>query len=186
MYQQQYQQGGGYYPPQNHGGYGQPQNQNVYVGTGKCQQGQYGLMWTLSFNAEDLQKLQSFLNENGWVTINLRERQQPSPTGATHYGVIRQWQPQGQGQIQNLYTPPQQGGQYRQAPRGQYQQQRPRQQGQYRPPQNYGTPPPVQSSPPPPPQQTAYSSTPAPLPNEHIYSQADCDPNLEEPLPIEQ
>lgn len=117
MYQQQYQQGG--YAPQNQGGYA-PQNQNVYVGSAKFQQGQYGLMVSISLNAEDIAKLQANLNQNGWVTFSLRERQQPSQSGATHYGVIR---------------PPMdnQGGGYQQG----YQQPRPPQNYQQRPPQGY-------------------------------------------------
>ena len=117
MYQQQYQQGG--YAPQNQGGYA-PQNQNVYVGSAKFQQGQYGLMVSISLNAEDIAKLQANLNQNGWVTFSLRERQQPSQSGATHYGVIR---------------PPMdnQGGGYQQG----YQQPRPPQNYQPRPPQGY-------------------------------------------------
>jgi len=119
MYQQQYQQGG--YAPQNQGGYA-PQNQNVYVGSAKFQQGQYGLMVSISLNAEDIAKLQANLNQNGWVTFSLRERQQPSQSGATHYGVIR---------------PPMdnQGGGYQQG----YQQPRPPQGYQQRPPQGYAT-----------------------------------------------
>ena len=117
MYQQQYQQGG--YAPQNQGGYA-PQNQNVYVGSAKFQQGQYGLMVSISLNAEDIAKLQANLNQNGWVTFSLRERQQPSQSGATHYGVIR---------------PPMdnQGGGYQQG----YQQPRPPQNYQPRPQQGY-------------------------------------------------
>ena len=89
MYQNQYQQGG----------YGQPQsqNQNTYVGSAKFQNGQYGLMVSVSLNAEDIAKLQASLNENGWVTFSLRERQQPSQSGATHYGVIRPPMPPQQG-----------------------------------------------------------------------------------------
>ena len=119
MYQQQYQQGG--YAPQNQGGYA-PQNQNTYVGSAKFQQGQYGLMVSISLNAEDIAKLQANLNANGWVTFSLRERQQPSQSGATHYGVIR---------------PPMdnQGGGYQQG----YQQPRPPQNYQPRPPQGYAT-----------------------------------------------
>ena len=193
MYQQQYQQGG--YAPQNQGGYA-PQNQNVYVGSAKFQNGQYGLMVSVSLKAEDIAKLQANLNQNGWVSFSLRERQQPSQSGATHYGVIRL------GQNQGGYAPPQNQGGYRQAPPPQhgYQQRPPQNQGGYRqgPPQyQQPAPPPPQNgyqqgydnggfnqAPPPPPQYQQPAppppQNPAPAPaapgNEHRYTPADAQP----------
>ena len=182
MYQQQYQQGG--YAPQNQGGYA-PQNQNTYVGSAKFQNGQYGLMVSVSLNAEDIAKLQANLNENGWVTFSLRERQQPSQSGATHYGVIRPPMPQGGNQYG--------GNGYQQRPAPQYQQ-RP----QYRqaPPQQYrqAPPPPQYQQPAPPPQPQGYDNggfnqappppqyqQPAPPPQnpapaQHRYTSADAQP----------
>lgn len=208
MYQNQYQQGG--YAPQGNANYGtngsygaNGQNAgtngtgNVYVGSAKFQQGQYGLMVSVSLNAEDIAKLQASLNENGWVTFSLRERQQPSQSGATHYGVIRPPMPPqqgnanwnggnggyggnggrgnyGQGQYQQNYRqapPPNQG--YRQAPAPQ---------GYRTAPQNYppaapqydngGFNQPQQPAP----QNYPPASAPAPQPEQHRYTQADAQP----------
>jgi len=185
MYQNQYQQGG----------YGQPQsqNQNTYVGSAKFQNGQYGLMVSVSLNAEDIAKLQASLNENGWVTFTLRERQQPSQSGATHYGVIRPPMPPqqgnanwnggnggygvrgnyGQGQYQQNYRqapPPNQG--YRQAPAPQ---------GYRTAPQNYPPAAPQYDNggfnqQQPAPQNYPPASAPAPQPEQHRYTQADAQP----------
>ena len=111
MYQnQQYQQGP--YAPQ--GQYQQPQGcrqapqgqqqyapqgqqgENLYVGSGKVRNGQFGPMQSFSFNEQDLRKMLAHLNENGWVTIDIKQRQQPSPTGATQYATINLWRPQNQ------------------------------------------------------------------------------------------
>ena len=181
MYQQQYQQGG--YAPQNQGGYA-PQNQNVYVGSAKFQQGQYGLMVSVSLNAEDIAKLQANLNANGWVTFSLRERQQPSQSGATHYGVIRPpmdnlggyGQPQGNanwnGQVGPVGQVGQRGNQWNGA-RGQgYQQRPPQNQGGYRqgpPPQGYQQRPPA-------PQYQQPAPPPQAAPAQHRYTPADAQP----------
>ena len=169
MYQQQYQQGG--YAPQNQGGYA-PQNQNVYVGSAKFQQGQYGLMVSVSLNAEDIAKLQANLNANGWVTFSLRERQQPSQSGATHYGVIRppmdnqgggyqQGNANWNGQVGPVGQVGQRGNQWNGA-RGQgYQQRPPQNQGGYRPAPGY------RQAPPPPQYQQ---------PAQHRYTPADAQP----------
>ncbi len=87
MKQQWNNQGQGNWPQQ-------PQTpENLYVGTGKLIQGQYGRFIRLSFRAEDLQKMMQHLNADGWTTLILNQRQQPGANGATHSMKIDTWQP---------------------------------------------------------------------------------------------
>ena len=130
MNQGQYPQPQGYPPPQGAGypqpqgypptqGYPQqPQSENLYVGSGKTRQTQYGGIFKLSFSADDLRKMQQYLNESGWVTIDILQRREISPSGSTHYGKIDTWRPQPQG-----YPPPQPQGYPPPQPQG-YPQQR--------------------------------------------------------------
>ena len=79
QYQQQYQQGQGNYPPQQ---------ENNYVASGKFQPGRFGQRHFISFSAADLQKMMNHLNGDGWVTIEMKDRRQVSPSGASQYGEI--------------------------------------------------------------------------------------------------
>lgn len=122
----------------------QPQEKK-YVGGGKAIQTQYGELIKISFNAQDLQLMQSMLNEKGWINLNCNRRQQPSQYGQTHSLVIDEWQPQQQGQPQQQpqqqqYQQPQQQYQQQQQ-QGQPQYQQPPQgQQQYQPPQGVNDP----------------------------------------------
>jgi len=46
-----------------------------------------GKVTKILFSEEDVQKLQDGLN-NGFVSLDIKERQEPSPKGYTHYGQI--------------------------------------------------------------------------------------------------
>lgn len=117
----------------------QPQEKK-YVGGGKAIQTQYGELIKISFNAQDLQLMQSMLNEKGWVNLNCNRRQQPSQYGQTHSLVIDEWQPQQQAQPQGQNMSPQPQQQYQQ-PQQQYQQpQQAPQQQQYQPPRGVNDP----------------------------------------------
>ena len=162
----QYPQPQGYPPPQ---GYPQqPQPENLYVGSGKTRQTQYGGIFKLSFSADDLRKMQQYLNESGWVTIDILQRREISPSGSTHYGKIDTWRPQPQG-----YPPPQPQG-YPPPPQG-YPQQR-----------TTGYPPPLpqQGYPPPPQNQSqqrryddgGFSQTAPPSPAPPQYNSAPQPP----------
>lgn len=224
MYQnQQYQQGP--YAPQ--GQYQQPQGcrqapqqqyasqgqqgENLYVGSGKVRNGQFGPMQSFSFNEQDLRKMLAHLNENGWVTIDIKQRQQPSPTGATQYATINLWRPQNQGGYarQEQYQQQGQTQQYQQPPPPAPSRPAPpppqRQPGGYYP--GYPTvdysneyrgsqpPPPPQGQPvddggfgqPPPQGQTQqYAPAPPPPQEAHRYGPEDC-PQVDEngnPIPF--
>lgn len=190
--QQQYQQGGGQYqqpqPP--------PQTDNLYVGSGRVIPTQYGTKMKFSFNRRDLEKLLANLNEQEWVSFWIETNQQPSRSGATHYGKIDLWQPernqQGGYPAQHQYAPQ---GQYQQPPQPGYQQpqpqngqfrQPPQPQGQYRQPDNGGFAPPPQGQYQQPPRQP-YGPPRAPQqqpasPMPHRYTEEDCPPPRE-PMP---
>lgn len=214
---QQYQQQGQYQqpqgcrqaPPQQYAPQGQ-QGENLYVGSGKVRNGQYGPMQSFSFNEQDLRKMLAHLNENGWVTIDIKQRQQPSPTGATQYATINLWRPQNQGgyarqeqyqqqgQPQQYQQPPppapsrpappppqgQPGGYYPGYPTvdysNEYRGSQPPPQGQQYDDGGFGQPPPQGQ-----PQQ--YQQPPAPPPQEaHRYGPEDC-PQVDEngnPIPF--
>ena len=191
MNQGQYPQQQGYPPPQGAGypqpqgypptqGYPQqPQSENLYVGSGKTRQTQYGGIFKLSFSADDLRKMMQYLNESGWVTIDILQRREISPSGSTHYGKIDTWRPQPQG-----YPPPPPQGYPQQRTTG------------YPPPPSQGYSQPPQNQPqqrryddggfsqtaPPPPAPPQYNSAPqpppppqpqVPPPAEHQYSTED-------------
>ncbi len=51
---------------------------------------QYGELMNCNFKLEDLQKLES----NGWVSITIAERKEPSEKGATHYAFENTYKPE--------------------------------------------------------------------------------------------
>jgi hypothetical protein len=103
----------GYQQPMNQA----PQNDKMYVGGAKAINTQYGELLKISFNAQDLQLMQSMLNEKGWVNLNCNRRQQPSQYGQTHSIVIDTWQPQQMQQPpQPQYQQPVQDNTYTQQP----------------------------------------------------------------------
>ena len=70
--------------------------EKVYCGNGKVIKTQYGDLMKLSFTAEDLEKLQSKL-DNGWVNVVVKERREPSEKGTTHYLEVDTWKPNSDG-----------------------------------------------------------------------------------------
>ena len=70
--------------------------EKIYCGNGKVIKTQYGDLMKLSFTGEDLEKLQSKL-DNGWVNVVVKERREPSEKGTTHYLEIDTWKPNTEG-----------------------------------------------------------------------------------------
>ena len=108
----------------------QPQQQKKYVGGGTAINTQYGELLKISFNAQDLQLMQSMLNERGWINLNCNRRQQPSQYGQTHSIVIDEWKPQQQAP-QQMQQPQDQKPQFQQPQFQQPQMQQPQMQGGY-------------------------------------------------------
>jgi len=66
----------------------------IYVGNGKEVETKFGPMLKLSFNKDDLKKLQDNLNEKGYVNLNVNKRKEESEFGSTHYMVVDNWKPE--------------------------------------------------------------------------------------------
>ena len=65
----------------------------IYVGGGKAITTQYGELLKISFNRDDLAKLNANLNAKGYVNLNCNQRKEPSQYGQTHSLVIDTWEP---------------------------------------------------------------------------------------------
>ena len=68
--------------------------EKIYVGNGRNIKTNYGDMLVLSFHADDVKKMKEWQdNNNGWVSLKILERKEPSKKGSTHYGIIDTWKP---------------------------------------------------------------------------------------------
>ena len=85
----------------------------TYVGSAKHIKTQHGGMLKVSFNRDDLKKLEAALNGAGWVNLNVSKRREPSQYGQTHSIAIDDWTPkkdQGMQQAQQAAQPQQGAG----------------------------------------------------------------------------
>ncbi len=66
----------------------------TYIDGSSCKaiQGQYGEFFNISFNVE---KLQQYANEKGYVNMTMSKRKEPGQYGDTHYFVLNEWKPEG-------------------------------------------------------------------------------------------
>jgi hypothetical protein len=70
-------------------------SEKVYIGTGKVLQGKTGYKdrFETAISPDDLRKLLAWSGKTGrWVRITWSERKEPSKNGATHYGVLNEWE----------------------------------------------------------------------------------------------
>lgn len=58
----------------------------------KAVTGQFGEFFNMSFN---LEKLQQYANEKGYVNITMSKRKEPGQYGDTHYFTLNDWKPEG-------------------------------------------------------------------------------------------
>ncbi len=58
----------------------------------KAVSGQFGEFFNMSFN---LEKLQQYANEKGYVNITMSKRKEPGQYGDTHYFTLNDWKPEG-------------------------------------------------------------------------------------------
>lgn len=54
--------------------------------------GQFGEFFNMSFNIE---KLQQYANEKGYVNVTMSKRREPGQYGDTHYFTLNDWKPEG-------------------------------------------------------------------------------------------
>lgn len=72
----------------------------------KAVNGQFGEFFNMSFNIE---KLQQYANEKGYVNITMSKRKEPGQYGDTHYFTLNEWSPENgntssQAQSNNTYN----------------------------------------------------------------------------------
>ena len=58
----------------------------------KAVNGQFGEFFNMSFNIE---KLQQYANEKGYVNVTMSKRKEPGQYGDTHYFTLNEWNPDG-------------------------------------------------------------------------------------------
>ncbi len=58
----------------------------------KAVSGQFGEFHNMSFNIE---KLQQYANEKGYVNMTMSKRKEPGQYGDTHYFTLNEWTPEG-------------------------------------------------------------------------------------------
>ena len=82
----------------------------TYIDGSSCKaiNGQFGEFFNMSFN---LEKLQQYANEKGYVNMTMSKRKEPGQYGDTHYFTLNDWKPEGDNNYsqnnsqQNNYNP---------------------------------------------------------------------------------
>ena len=66
----------------------------TYIDGTSCKaiSGQFGEFYNMSFNIE---KLQAYVNEKGYVNMTMSKRKEPGQYGDTHYFTLNEWNPDG-------------------------------------------------------------------------------------------
>lgn len=66
----------------------------TYIDGTSCKaiSGQFGEFYNMSFN---LEKLQQYANEKGYVNMTMSQRREPGQYGDTHYFTLNDWKPDG-------------------------------------------------------------------------------------------
>lgn len=75
----------------------------TYIDWTSCKaiNGQFGEFFNMSFNIE---KLQQYANEKGYVNMTMSKRKEPGQYGDTHYFTLNEWSPEGNTTPQNNTT----------------------------------------------------------------------------------
>ncbi|NVP17345.1 hypothetical protein HUU51_01380 [Candidatus Gracilibacteria bacterium] len=65
----------------------------TYIDGASCKavNGQFGEFFNISFNVE---KLQQYANEKGYVNVVMSKRKEPGQYGETHYFTLNEWNPE--------------------------------------------------------------------------------------------
>ena len=66
----------------------------TYIDGTSCKaiNGQYGEFYNMSFN---LEKLQQYANDKGYVNMTMSKRKEAGQYGDTHYFTLNDWTPEG-------------------------------------------------------------------------------------------
>lgn len=76
----------------------------TYIDGSSCKAitGQYWEFFNMSFNIE---KLQEYANEKGYVNMTMSKRREPGQYGDTHYFTLNDWKPDWDSQASHQETP---------------------------------------------------------------------------------
>lgn len=80
--------------------------EKIYCGSAKTITTQYGNIYKISFNKDDIKKLQENLSEKGWVNLNMIERKEVGKYGETHSISVDTWQPKEQKKSDKVKNEP--------------------------------------------------------------------------------
>ena len=85
-------------------------SEKIYCGSGRIVNTQFGDLTKISFHKDDINKLVSFLREDGgdWVNLALKAKREPAPGKPTHYLEIDQWKPNQESAPAQAQAHPQQ------------------------------------------------------------------------------
>jgi len=68
----------------------------IYCGSGRIVTGKFGQIIKISLSKEDINKIVSYMNQNGseWANLEMKEKQNPVAGKPTHYLQIDDWKPE--------------------------------------------------------------------------------------------
>ncbi len=71
----------------------------IYCGSAKIVPTQYGELTKVSFHKDDINKMVSYMKENGgdWINLVVKEKKEKVQGKATHYLEVDTWKPTPQG-----------------------------------------------------------------------------------------
>ena len=71
--------------------------EKVYAGNGKVMTHNDRSWLKMTFHRDDISKMMAHAeSNNGFVSLNINKRKEPSAKGYTHYGVLDTWKPKQQ------------------------------------------------------------------------------------------
>lgn len=70
----------------------------TYVGNGRAKETKYGDLISFKLGPKDIKTITDWAEKHeGWCTVTIFERKEPSDKGSTHYGVLDTWEPEKDG-----------------------------------------------------------------------------------------
>ena len=68
--------------------------EKTYVGNGKVKETEYGNLISFKLGPNDIKTINEWADKHqGWCTVTIFQRKEPSEKGTTHYGVLDTWEP---------------------------------------------------------------------------------------------
>ena len=68
--------------------------EKTYIGNGKVKETEYGDLISFKLGPNDIKSINKWAETHeGWCTVTIFKRREPSEKGTTHYGVLDTWVP---------------------------------------------------------------------------------------------